>query len=101
MHCLQSVKERDAETGSSTGKSKSINESIFAATHAELLKPIYKVYQAMQFATHCPSFLWDAVHRKAGVQPALRSKGVSLPRKKPKPVSSTSPVVLGAGARPQ
>ena len=73
LHCLQSVKERDAEKGSSTGKRKSIKENIFAAKHAELLrvKDIYKVYQAMQFATHGHCFMWDAVKRKACVQMLL------------------------------
>ena len=42
MHCLQSGKARDAEKGGSAGKRKSIKESIFAAKHAEVLKPIYK-----------------------------------------------------------
>ncbi len=52
LHCLQNVKERDSETVSSSGKGrrKSIKECNFAETHAELLKRIYKFYQAMHFA---------------------------------------------------
>ena len=85
LHCLQSVKARDAEKGSSSGKRKSIKESIFAVEHAEVLKPIYKYYQAMMFATHGHNFMWDAVRRKACVQNRTsdaprRRKGVSLPR---------------------
>jgi tRNA U38,U39,U40 pseudouridine synthase TruA len=71
LHCLQSVKARDAEKGSSSGKRKSIKESIFAVEHAEVLKPIYKYYQAMMFATHGHNFMWDAVRRKACVQMLL------------------------------
>jgi hypothetical protein len=73
--CLQSVKKRDSETGSSLGKRKSIKASRFAVTHAELLKPIYKFYyyQAMQFATHCHCFPWDATNCKACVQMLLNT----------------------------
>jgi hypothetical protein len=39
---------------------KSIKESNFAAQHADLLKPIYKYYQAMQFAIHGAHFQWEA-----------------------------------------
>ena len=80
FHCLQSVKARDAEKGGSTGKRKSIKESIFAAKHAEVLKPIYKSYQAMQFATHGHSFMWDAVKRKACVQMLLDAARECHPR---------------------
>ena len=52
----------------STGKRKSSKESIFAAKHAEVLRPIYKSYQAMMFATHGHNFQWDAVKRKGCVQ---------------------------------
>ncbi len=38
---------------------KSIKESYFAAQHANLLKPIYKYYQAMQFSTYCADFHWE------------------------------------------
>ena len=68
LHCLQSVKARDAEKGGSAGKRKSIKESIFAAKHAEALKPIYKHYQAMMFATYGHNFMWDANNRKTCVQ---------------------------------
>ncbi len=39
---------------------KSIKESNFAAQHADLLKPIYKYYQAMQFSTYSADFQWEA-----------------------------------------
>ena len=68
LHCLQSVKARDAEKGGSAGKRKSIKESIFAAEHAEALKPIYKYYQAMMFAAYGHNFMWDASNRKTCVQ---------------------------------
>ena len=80
FHCLQRGKERDAEMGSSTGKRKSIKESMFAAEHAEVLKPIYKFYQAMQFATNGHSFMWDAVKRKACVQMLLDAARECHPR---------------------
>lgn len=71
LHCLQNVKERDSETVSSSGKRKSIKQSDFAAIHAELLKPIYKFYQAMQFASYGHRFKWDAPSRKVCVQMLL------------------------------
>ena len=80
MHCLQRGEERDAEQGRSTGKRKSIKESMFAAEHAEVLKPIYKFYQAMQFATNGHSFGWDAVKRKACVQMLLDAARECHPR---------------------
>jgi hypothetical protein len=70
-HCPQNVKELESETVSSSGKRKSIKESGFAETHAQVLKPIYKFYQAMQFATHGHCFPWDATNRKACVQMLL------------------------------
>ena len=79
-------KERGAEMGSSTGKRKSIKESIFAAEHAEVLKPIYKHHQAMQFSTNGHSFMWDAVKRKACVQMLLDAAKACHPRE-PTPVS--------------
>lgn len=71
LHCLQNVKERNSETVSSSGKRKSIKASDFAATHAELLKPIYKYYQAMQFASYGHRFKRDALNRKVCVQMLL------------------------------
>ena len=79
LHCLQSVKARDAEKGDSAGKRKSIKESIFAAKHEEVLKPIYKYYQAMQFAMHGHNFMWDAVRRKACVQMLIDAARVCHP----------------------
>jgi len=51
--------------GSSGGKNrrKSIKESKFAAKYSDLLKPVYKYYQAMQFAAHGAHFQWEANHR--------------------------------------
>ena len=52
--------------GSSGGKKnrrKSIKESKFAKKYSELLKPVYKYYQAMQFAAHGAHFQWEANHR--------------------------------------
>jgi hypothetical protein len=73
VHCLQIVKDLDSEklsTGS-LGKRKSIKESSFASTYAELLKPLYKYYQAMQFAALGHRFPWDANNRKACVRALL------------------------------
>jgi len=78
LHCLQSDKAL-ASVGSA-GKRKSIKQSEFAATHAELLRPIYKYYQAMQFATHGHCFPWDATNRKACVQMLLDAARESLTR---------------------
>ena len=80
LHCLQNVKERVSETVCTSGKRKSIKQSEFAATHAELLRPIYKYYQAMQFATHGHCFPWDATNRKACVQVLLDAARESLTR---------------------
>ncbi len=54
---MHNAKERDSETVSSSGKGKrkSIKESNFAETHAKLLKPIYKFYQAMHLPTTATS----------------------------------------------
>lgn len=52
--------------GSSGGKKnrrKSIKDSKFATKYSELLKPVYKYYQAMQFAAHGAHFQWEANHR--------------------------------------
>jgi hypothetical protein len=73
VECLQRVKEEDSEklsTGS-VGTRKSIKESDFANTHAEVLKPLYKHYQAMQFAALGHRFPWDASSRKACVRALL------------------------------
>ena len=70
---MQNAKERDSETVSSSGKGKrkSIKESNFAETHAELLKPIYKFYQAMHFAYYGHLFKWNAPDRTGCVQMLL------------------------------
>jgi hypothetical protein len=65
---LQSGKALDSEQLSSSGKRKSIKESGFAATYADLLKPIYKYYQAMMLATFGHRFQWDAINRKVCVR---------------------------------
>ena len=80
LHCLQSVKARDAEKGGSAGKRKSIKESIFAAEHAEVLKPIHKYYQAMMFATYGHNFMWDANNRKTCVQMLIDAANECHPR---------------------
>jgi hypothetical protein len=73
LHCLQNAKEL-SETVSTSGKRKSIKESGFAAsTQAELLKPIYKSYQAMPFASYGHSFKWDSPNRKVCVQMLLEA----------------------------
>ena len=79
MHCLQRGKERGAEKGGSAGKRKSIKESNFATKHAESIKPIYKHYQAMMFATYGHTFMWDAVKRKACVQMLIDAARVCHP----------------------
>jgi hypothetical protein len=71
LHCFQNVKERVSETVGTSGKRKSIKESGFAATQADLLKPIYKYYQAMHFASYGHRFKWDAPNRKVCVQMLL------------------------------
>ena len=65
---MQSGKALDSEQLSSSGKRKSIKESGFAATYADLLKPIYKYYQAMMLATFGHRFQWDAINRKVCVR---------------------------------
>lgn len=47
----------------SKNRRKSIKESKFAEIHSELLKPVYKYYQAMHFATYGANFQWEATHR--------------------------------------
>ena len=80
LHCLQSFKAQDSEKLSSAGKRKSIKESGLAKTFAEQLKPIYKYYQAMQFAAlgHC--FPWDASNRKSCVEALLDAAKECLTR---------------------
>ena len=80
LHCLQSFKAQDSEKLSSAGKRKSIKESGLAKTFAEPLKPIYKYYQAMQFAALGHRFPWDAHSRKACVQTLLDAAKECLPR---------------------
>ena len=80
LHCFQSVKSLDSEKLSSMGKRKSIKESGCANTYAELLKPIYKYYQAMQFAALGHSFPWDANSRKACVRALLDAAKECHPR---------------------
>ena len=80
MHCLQNVKERNSETVSSSGKRKSMKASDFAATHAELLKPIYKYYQAMTLATFGHRFQWDAINRKVCVRMLIDAARECHPR---------------------
>ena len=80
LYCHQQVKSLESEKLSSMGKRKSIKESDFANTYAELLRPIYKYYQAMQFATHGHCFPWDATNRKACVQMLLDAARESLTR---------------------
>ncbi len=73
VKCLQSVKERDSEklsTGSA-GTRQSIKESDFSNTHAAVLRPLYKHYQAMQFAALGHRFPWNAASRKACVRALL------------------------------
>ena len=79
-HCLQSDKAL-ASVGSAS-KRKSIKQSDFATTHAELLRPIYKYYQAMQFATHGHCFPCEAINRKANVQMLLDAAREYLARDK-------------------
>ena len=69
FHCLQSAKK--LVTGRSGGKRRSIKESEFAAEYAVMLKPVYKYYQAMQFATHGYRFQWDTAHRQDCIQMLL------------------------------
>ena len=52
----------------SYNRRKSIKESKFATKHADLLKPVYKYYQAMQFAVHGANFQWEACHRVRSVR---------------------------------
>jgi hypothetical protein len=47
---------------------KSIKESMCVQEHAVLLKPIYKYYQAMQFASNSAHFQWDSNHHQRCVQ---------------------------------
>jgi hypothetical protein len=77
---LQSGKALDSELLSSSGKRKSIKESGFAATYAELLKPIYKYYQAMMLATFGHRFQWDAINRKACVRMLIDAARECHPR---------------------
>ena len=80
LYCPPQVKSLESEKLSSMGKRKSIKESDFANTYAELLRPIYKSYQAMQFASlgHC--FPWDAPSRKACVRALLDAARECHPR---------------------
>lgn len=57
---------------------KSIKESNFAAQHADLLKPIYKYYQAMQFSTYGADFQWEANCRSRCVLMLLDAAKVAL-----------------------
>jgi hypothetical protein len=82
VKCLQSVKEKDSEklsTGS-VGTRQSIKESDFSNTYADLLKPLYKHYQAMQFAALGHRFPWNAASRKACVRALLDAAREVHPR---------------------
>ena len=59
---------------------QSIKESSLASTYAEQLKPIYKYYQAMQFAALGHIFPWDAPNRKSCVLALLDAAKECLTR---------------------
>ena len=52
----------------SYNRRKLIKESKFTTKHADLLKPVYKYYQAMQFATYGAHFQWEACHSERCVE---------------------------------
>ena len=73
---MATVTDRKSDAVQSSGvvhvnRRKSIKESEFAVQYADLLKPIYKYYQAMQFSTYGAHFQWESNHRKRCVQMLL------------------------------
>ena len=57
-----------SEKKAGCNRRRSIKESEFAVEHNEILKHLYPIYQAMQFATYGAHFKWEASHRKLCVQ---------------------------------
>ena len=64
-------RKSDALQWSGGNRRKSIKESGFAVKYADLIKPIYKYYQAMQFSTYGAHFQWESNYRKRCVQMLL------------------------------
>jgi hypothetical protein len=55
--------DRRGSSAKTANRRKSIKASTFADKYSDLLKPAYKYYQAMQFATHGAHFQWEANYR--------------------------------------
>jgi hypothetical protein len=56
--------DRRGSSVNTANRRKSIKESKIADKYSYLLKPLYKYYQAMHFATHGAHFQWEACHRE-------------------------------------
>ncbi len=54
---------RGTTSANTANRRKSIKASTFADEYSDLLKPAYKYYQAMQFATHGAHFQGEADYR--------------------------------------
>ena len=65
-----------SEKKAGCNRRRSIKESEFAVEHNEILKHLYPIYQAMQFATYGAHFKWEASHRKLCVQALIDAAGV-------------------------